>query len=38
MKATIYVCDDVPGGLVRLEGTGRNGAELTMILTAMESK
>jgi hypothetical protein len=38
MKATVYISDDVPGGLVRLEGTGKNGKELTFILTGMESK
>jgi hypothetical protein len=38
MKASVYMSDDVPGGLVRLEAVGRNGAPLTFILTAMESK
>jgi hypothetical protein len=38
MKATVYASDDVPGGLVRLEATQKDGKPLTFILTAMESK
>jgi len=38
MKATVYISEIVPGGLVRLEGVGRTGKGLTFILTAMESK
>jgi hypothetical protein len=38
MKATIYVCDDVPGGVVRLDGVGQNGSNVTFILTKFEAK
>jgi hypothetical protein len=38
MKATVYVSDQVPGGLVRLESTTMTGKDLTFVLTAMEAK
>jgi hypothetical protein len=38
VKATVYLCEDVPGGLVRLESPAGDGKELTFILTGMESK
>lgn len=38
MKATIYVCDEVPGGVVRLDGVGENGQSVTFILTKFEAK
>ena len=38
MKATAYISDDVPGGLVRLDGKGQDGKDMTLVLTAMETK
>jgi hypothetical protein len=38
MKATVYISEDVPGGLVRLDSNGQDGKAITFILTAMESK
>jgi hypothetical protein len=37
-KATIYVSDDVPGGLVKMDIAGANGQKMTFTLTAMDSK
>ena len=38
VKATIYISDDVPGGIVRLDGTGPNGQSLVFVLTKFETK
>jgi hypothetical protein len=38
MKATIYVSDEVPGGVVRLDGVAQNGQSVTFILTKFEAK
>jgi hypothetical protein len=38
MKATIYVSGDVPGGVVRLDGVGPNGENVTFVLTKFEAK
>ena len=38
MKATIYISDDVPGGIVRLDGVGQNGQTVTFVLTEFETK
>jgi hypothetical protein len=38
MKGTIYISDDVPGGLVRLDAVGADGKIQTFILTAMDAK
>ncbi len=37
-KATIYVNDDVPGGLVKMESPGPMGAPIVFTLTATETK
>ena len=38
LKGTIFISDDVPGGLVRLEAIGTDGKTETFILTAMDIK
>jgi hypothetical protein len=38
MKATIYISDEVPGGIVRLDGIAQNGSSVTFILTKFEAK
>ena len=38
LKATIYVSDDVPGGVVRLEGQGPKGQSILFILTTFAAK
>jgi hypothetical protein len=38
MKATVYISDTVPGGLVRLDSNGQDGKPVILVLTAMESK
>jgi len=38
MKATIYLSDKIPGGLVRLDTAGPDGKTQTFILTATEVK
>ena len=38
IKATIYVSDEVPGGIVRLDGVGANGETVTFVLTKFEAK
>jgi hypothetical protein len=37
-KGTVWASDDVPGGVVKIASTGRNGKAVTFILTGMESK
>jgi hypothetical protein len=37
-KAKVWACEDVPGGVVKLEATGRGGKSITFTLTAMEAK
>lgn len=38
LRGTIYISDDIPGGLVRLDTAGADGKTQTFILTAMEVK
>lgn len=37
-KAIIYVCPDVPGGVVELDSVNQNGKQINFVLTAMEAK
>jgi hypothetical protein len=37
-KATIYANEDVPGGIVKIDATGREGKQVTFLLTAMDAK
>jgi hypothetical protein len=37
-KATAYISDDVPGGMVKLEVTGAAGKLVTFVLTAVDVK
>jgi hypothetical protein len=38
LKGTIYLCDEIPGGLVRLDTAGPDGKTQTFILTGVEVK
>jgi hypothetical protein len=37
-KALVYISDQVPGGVVRLEATGQAGQNMVFILTGMDAK
>jgi len=37
-KAVIYASDEVPGGIVKIEATGRGDKQVVFLLTAMEAK
>jgi hypothetical protein len=38
LKGTLYICDDIPGGLVRLDTAGHDGKVQTFILTGTDAK